>query len=276
MPTATARSLGKTGFVKEVLNDHPEANTRAVNAAWAAAGFEGTISHTLVTKVRSRLGLTGNIPKGRKKKVQSETAAEPTATGKRRGRPKGATSKVRRRRTKQSSAEANGTAAVVGSSGKLTASSGDQAMAIGRVRGGNQGKTAFVTEHLRLNPDATDEQINEAWASAGNDGGISGSLMYKIRAKKGLTGRRRTRGRDVGKKGRARSSSMGTRVGRTAEPGVGTPRPLDGRTSRGRSIAEVEADIDRLIFKLMGVGGMETIEDELRKVRRLLYRSYSV
>ena len=68
---------------------------------------------------------------------------------------------------------------------------------------------------------------------------------------------------------------MGTRVGRTAEPGAGTPRPLDGRTSRGRSIAEVEADIDRLIFKLMGVGGMESIEDELRKVRRLLYRSQS-
>ena len=232
MPTATARSLGKTGFVKEFLNDNPEANTRAVNEAWAAAGFEGTISPTLVTKLRSQLGLTGNIPKGPGKKAEVEASARPT--GKKRGRRKGATR-----------------------------------------RGGNQGKSAFVVEHLHQNPDATDEEINVAWASAGNEGGISGSLMYKIRAKKGLTGRRGTRGRGPGKKGRARSSSMGTRVGRTAEPAVGTPVPLDGRTSRGRSIAEVEADIDRLIFKLMGVGGMESIEDELRKVRRLLYRSQS-
>jgi hypothetical protein len=38
-------------------------------------------------------------------------------------------------------------------------------------------------------------------------------------------------------------------------------------------MAEIERDIDRLIFKLMNVGGMEDIEGELRKVRRLLYRS---
>jgi hypothetical protein len=228
------RSLGKTGFVKEFLNDHPEANTRAVNAAWAAAGFKGTISPTLVTKMRSQLGLTGNIPKGPGKKAEAEAGARPT--GKKRGRRKGAT---------------------------------------GRGRGGNQGKTAFVVEHLRQNPDATDDEINEAWASAGNDGGISGSLFYKIRAKKGLTRRRGARGRGIGKQRRARSSSMGTTVGRTAEPAVGTPVPLDRRTNRGRIIEEVESDIDRLIFKLIAVGGMETIEDELRKVRRLLYRSQS-
>ena len=39
------------------------------------------------------------------------------------------------------------------------------------------------------------------------------------------------------------------------------------------ALAEIEGDIDRLIFKLMDVGGMEEIEDELRKARRLLYRS---
>jgi hypothetical protein len=35
----------------------------------------------------------------------------------------------------------------------------------------------------------------------------------------------------------------------------------------------VEADLDHLIFKLMSIGGMGEIEDELRNVRRLLYRS---
>jgi hypothetical protein len=235
MATATTtRNLGKTGFVKEVLNDNPQANTKAVNEAWRAAGFEGTIGPTLVTKMRSRLGLTGNSRKGPGKKAEAEAAPRPT--GKKRGRRKRAT---------------------------------------GPGRGGNQGKTAFVIEHLRRNPNATDDEINEAWASAGNEGHISGSLLYKLRAKEGLTRRRGARGRGVEKRGRARSSSMGTRVGRTAEPAVGTPVPLDGRTSRGRSIAEVESDIDRLIFKLIAVGGMETIEDELRKVRRLLYRNYS-
>src|SRR6516225_211345 len=138
MATVTpTRNVSKTGFVKEFLNDNPQANTRAVNEAWAAAGFEGTISPTLVTKLRSQLGLTGNIPKGPGKKAEVEASARPT--GKKRGRRKGATR-----------------------------------------RGGNQGKSAFVVKHLRQSPDADDEQINEAWASAGNEGGISGSLMYKI------------------------------------------------------------------------------------------------
>jgi hypothetical protein len=55
-----------------------------------------------------------------------------------------------------------------------------------------------------------------------------------------------------------------------------TPKTVDGRTGRGRLLAEMEGDIDRLIFRLMRVGGMEQIEDQLRKVRRLLYRSSQV
>ena len=45
---------------------------------------------------------------------------------------------------------------------------------------------------------------------------------------------------------------------------------------RDGALAEIEGDIDRLIFKLIALGGMEEIEDELRKVRRLLYHSYQV
>jgi hypothetical protein len=228
MPTATAtRSPGKTGFLKEYLNDNPQANTRAVNEAWKDAGFEGSISNTLVTKTRSEMGLTGNIPKGPGKKA----GPTPAPAIKKRGRRKAATG-----------------------------------------RGGNQGKTAFVVKHLRQSPNATDEEINEAWA-AGNEGSISGSLLYKIRAKKRLTGKKK--GRGAGETGRATSSPRGTRVGRTAEPGAGMPRPVDGRTGRGRFLAEVEADIDRLLFRLMGAGGMETVEDGLRRVRHLLYHSYS-
>ena len=37
-------SPGKTMFVKEFLHDHPRGNIDAVNEAWGAAGFDGTIS----------------------------------------------------------------------------------------------------------------------------------------------------------------------------------------------------------------------------------------
>ena len=48
------RTPGKTSFVKEFLNDHPQGTTKTVNEAWQAAGFEGTISPTLVNKTRVR------------------------------------------------------------------------------------------------------------------------------------------------------------------------------------------------------------------------------
>jgi hypothetical protein len=51
------------------------------------------------------------------------------------------------------------------------------------------------------------------------------------------------------------------------------PKPRSG--GRDGALAGIERVLDHLIFKRMGVGGMERIEDELRKVRRLLYRSQS-
>jgi hypothetical protein len=56
--------------------------------------------------------------------------------------------------------------------------------------------------------------------------------------------------------------------------------PAMGRKSssvgRDRTLAEIEQDLDRLIFQLMTLGGFEAIEHELRKVRRLLYHSAQV
>ena len=68
-------------FVKEYLNDHPQGNVSAVNEAWKAAGFAGTISKAVVDKVRASMGLTGNL-RGNTKK------GKPTVTGKKRGRPR--------------------------------------------------------------------------------------------------------------------------------------------------------------------------------------------
>jgi hypothetical protein len=217
MATATTRSLGKTGFVKEYLNDHPQANTRAVNEAWAAAGFEGTIGPTLVTKMRSELGLTGNIRKGPEKRAEAETRTSPAPAIKKRGRRKGAT-----------------------------------------VRGGRQGKTAFVRDFIKKDPTANRKAVEEAWLAAGNEGPISSALVSNLRSEMGLTGKKRRR------------PAKGKVTGTIPEP-TDVRRPRSG--GRDGALAEIEGDLDRLIFKLIALGGMEPIEDELRKVRRRLILS---
>jgi hypothetical protein len=81
MPASATRTRGKSMFIKEVLNDNPLANHEAVNKAWRAAGMSGTISPTLVSRMRSRLGFAGNLGRGRRKKT--------TSTGTTGGRPAG-------------------------------------------------------------------------------------------------------------------------------------------------------------------------------------------
>ena len=48
-------------------------------------------------------------------------------------------------------------------------------------------------------------------------------------------------------------------------------RPRMG--DRQRRLTELEADIDRMLFKVMELGGLSGIEESLRQTRRLLYRS---
>jgi hypothetical protein len=91
MPTAIKRNQGKTSFVKEFLVDNPLANTKSVNNAWTAQGMDGTISGTLVNKMRSQLGLAGNLRGKRRSKNETATAEKRPYTGKKRGRkPKNA------------------------------------------------------------------------------------------------------------------------------------------------------------------------------------------
>ena len=60
MATATVRG-DKTKFVNEFLGKNPQGNLRTVNEAWTADGMRGTISKSVVDKIRARLGLTGNL-----------------------------------------------------------------------------------------------------------------------------------------------------------------------------------------------------------------------
>jgi hypothetical protein len=71
-----ATSPGKSMFVKEFLNDHPQGNLKAVNEAWQVGGFDGTISGTLIKKIRSSLGLTGNLRRKNTKKSKTSTVGK--------------------------------------------------------------------------------------------------------------------------------------------------------------------------------------------------------
>ena len=75
MATIATATPGKTSFVKEFLNDHPDGTTKTVNEAWQAAGMKGTISHPIISQVRKQLGLTGNLPGKTRKSAKEKSAA---------------------------------------------------------------------------------------------------------------------------------------------------------------------------------------------------------
>lgn len=167
MATATAKTVGKTEFVKEVLGKNPHANPTIVNEAWKAAGHDGTISPTLVNKLRASLGLAGNLRPTSKINSGSPSSGKPPYSEKKRGKkPRGAS------------------------------------------------KKAIMLSPSRLNGKKTEQA----------------AIQTERRAK----------------------------------------------VSRHRdSLEELEGDIDRLLFKVMGLGGLPAIEESLRQARRLLYGGFS-
>ena len=73
MARETVKAEGKSGFLKEFFVDHPDAGKAAIDEAWQDAGNEGTISISLISKIRKDLGLAG---KGRSKtKVSGKVVA---------------------------------------------------------------------------------------------------------------------------------------------------------------------------------------------------------
>ena len=216
MPRTATPTPGKTSFVKQFLNDHPEGTTKTVNEAWQAAGFEGTISPTLVNKTRVKMNLTGNLRGNAKTAAKEKAASDMPRT------------------------------AIV-----------------------SPGKTRFLKEFLHDNPQGNVKAANEAWQAAGYGGTISETLVYKTRASLGLTGK--LHGKT--KKSEAMTTSTGKKPGRPREEPTApvTGQPRGRKSNRSLALNELEADIDRLIFKVMGIGDLTEIEDSLRQARRLLY-----
>jgi len=293
MATTATESQGKTSFVKDYLNANPQANTKTVNEAWQAAGFDGTISHPVISEVRKQLGLTGNLPGKTRKAAKGKAAPNmpKTATvtpGKTsfvkeflQGNPQANTKAVNEAWQAAgyegtiSPTLVNKTKVKMNLTGNLrgnskTAAKGKSAPRMPKTATATPGKTSFLKEFLHGNPQGNVKAVNEAWTAAGFDGTISEGLVYKARASLGLTGNLHGK-----TKKEAKTTSTGKKLGRprkeTTAAGKGQPR---GRKSnRSLALNELEADIDRLIFKVMGIGDLTQIEDSLRQARRLLYVS---
>ena len=85
MASEVGSDQGKSAFVGDVLTKDRQANTEAVNRAWTKAGHGGTISESLVNKIRSRMGLTGQQRPGARVPESAGSAEPPAAPAPRRG-----------------------------------------------------------------------------------------------------------------------------------------------------------------------------------------------
>ena len=151
MATGPVVNQGKTAFLEEFLPENRDADLRAINRAWAAAGHGGTLSESLVSKTRSRL----KIPR------------KPTASG---GGPE---LKGKAKSPKASKAKVTPKA-------EQTPSQPQDMIPTG------PNKTAFIREQLGRDGTLDAGAINRAWSGAGNEGTISDNLVYKTRASMGI------------------------------------------------------------------------------------------
>src|SRR5208282_664126 len=173
MATTATAAPGKTSFVKEFLQGNPQANAKAVNEAWTAAGMKGTISHPVISVVRKQLGLTGNPP-GKTSCVKDFLNANPqgktkdvneawTAAGMKGTISHPIISQVRKQ---------------LGLTGNLpgktrNAAKEKAASNMPRTATPTPGKTIFVKDFLNANPQGNTKAVNEAWRAAGFEGTIS-------------------------------------------------------------------------------------------------------
>ena len=216
MATATATKMSKSAFLTGFLKKNPTANPTAVNEAWARAGYAGSVSRSLVGRLRTDLGLSGNL------RPTTKVPVAPPA-GKKSGPKKSAPA--------------------------------------------SKGKSSFIKELLVDHPQANADAVNKAWRKAGMEGTISVSLVNNMRSKLGLAGNLRPAPKSAVSKRSAEEPSAGG--GHTTPSPNKKRRPVD----RERMLDEIEGAIDRLIFGLLEIGGMEKAQEALRAARRVVVRA---
>jgi hypothetical protein len=69
-----------------------------------------------------------------------------------------------------------------------------------------------------------------------------------------------------------RATSTGKKLGRRRKQ-TSAAINVQPKGNRSTVLNDLEADIDRLIFKSMAIGDLTEIENSLRQARRLLYRA---
>jgi hypothetical protein len=159
-----------------------------------------------------------------------------------------------------------------------------------------EGKTDFVKNVLANDNRANTKAVNDAWKAAGREGQISPTLVNKLRSSLGFAGNLRSKNKKKAEPATAaKAAYTGKKRGRKPKhAGITTvdltPSHLNGRKTtetkderptRGglnadrKALEELEADFDRLLFKVMGMGGLPAIEESLRQTRRLLYGGFS-
>jgi hypothetical protein len=133
------------------------------------------------------------------------------------------------------------------------------------TKGVNQGKSEFVRAQITEDPGANHQAVNKAWKAAGKRGSISVSLVTKIRAVQGVTGGKRRAGKATAARGRPGRPPKETHTNGLAKK--------DRPAGRGRELEALEAEIDGLLFRAMGLGGLAEVEAALRQARRELVRA---
>jgi hypothetical protein len=88
MASGAVVNQGKGAFVEKYFAGNPDGNLESVNKAWTSAGNDGTVSESLVGKVRSRLGLTGKKAVDEPKPIEAPRAkTKPVAKSKKASKP---------------------------------------------------------------------------------------------------------------------------------------------------------------------------------------------
>jgi hypothetical protein len=139
-------------------------------------------------------------------------------------------------------------------------------MAPTKTKGPN--KSEFIRQLLRRDPETNLKAVNAAWKKAGHTGSISNPLFFQVKARAiGTTTKGLANGATASK---ATAPKPTTKNTEPARQHASKRNVASG--SNGGVLDDLEGEIDGLIFKLMGVGGMTEVEEALRRARRLIVR----
>ena len=129
------------------------------------------------------------------------------------------------------------------------------------------GKTMFVKEFLHDHPQSNVDAVNDAWQGCRIRRDHQPDTRQQDESNTRSDWKPSWRAPDgCQRKGGVQSKNPSRPRTETA-----AATKVQPRASRSNVLIDLEADIDRLIFKSMAIGDLTEIEESLRQARRLLY-----